>query len=166
MLALRTPEKVTEVFLVASNLEKLLGTIPAPPLCLASFGLYLGRKAFGSLSPGSTMYLATSVGWLHLGVQAEDHHSEEQVHGHECEDHMDPLEARSCPEVHDNQPCLEFLAGPGRHRHQLAPWVQAFQSTQEDQWVLVDHFYRLDLVVLPTQICHEGPLDPSFQEDP
>ena len=69
-LPLRTPEKVTEVFLAASNPEKLQGT--SPTRCLASSSLCLGRKVFGWQSFDLTMNWAALVGWLHLEVRAEE----------------------------------------------------------------------------------------------
>ena len=125
---------MTGVFLAASNPEKLRGTSPTPPHCLASSLLCLGRKVFGWQSLDLTMNWATSVGWLRLEVQAEevDHCLEQQIHGHGHEDYMGPLEARGCLEVRDNQPSLEVLAGPEHHRRQWAPCVLAFRNTQED----------------------------------
>ena len=131
---LRTPGKVTGVFLAASNPLKLLGTSPAPPPCLASSSLCLGRKVSGWKSLDLGTNWAVSVGWLHLEVQEEevDHCREHHILGHGHAGHMGPLEARGFLEVRGNQPCLEFLAGPEHHRRRVAPCVLAFQNTPAD----------------------------------
>ena len=68
---LRTPGKVTGVFLAAANPEKLQGASPAPPHCLASSSLCLERKVSGWQSFDLPTNLAASVGWSHLEVQVE-----------------------------------------------------------------------------------------------
>ena len=161
---------MTGVFLAASNPEKLLATNPTPSLrCLASSSLCSGRKAFGWQTLDLTMNWAASVGWSHLEVQEEgvDHCQEQQqLHAHGHEGQMGRLEVRGCLEVRGNQPSLEFLVDPERHRPRVVPCSLAFQNTQEDLLVLVDHFSRLDLVGQPNQTCHVVPVDLFFQGGP